>query len=249
MTEKTQRGSVDGMPSSARNRILVVDDDPGIRDALSEFLGRHGYDVRSAADASEMDQELAQSPADLIVLDVMMPGEDGLSVCRRLSRSGPPIVMLSAMGEDTDRIVGLEIGADDYLAKPCNPRELLARVRAVLRRREPAADHDYDRLTYTFSGWEFSPDERELLDPYGQIVTMTAGEFALLRAFVEKPQRILNRDQLLEMARGPTAETYDRAIDLQVSRLRRKLDDGSGIELIQTVRGEGYRFVPKVRRR
>lgn len=248
MTASGRQEFIEDMAINLRNQILVVDDDPGIREALSEFLTRHGYEVRSAGDAVEMDRELSLARPDLIVLDVMMPGEGGLSICRRLSRSGPPIIILSAIGEDTDRIIGLEIGADDYLAKPCNPHELLARIRAVLRRREPDNDDEQETLVYTFSGWRFSPEERELFDPFGHPVTMSAGEFALLRAFVEKPQRILNRDQLLELARGPAAETYDRAIDLQVSRLRRKLDDGSGLELIQTVRGEGYRFTPKVRR-
>ena len=228
-------------------RILVVDDDPGIREVLSEYLTQHGYHVATAASAAEMDRSLATATVDLIVLDLMMPGEDGLSVVRRLSRAGPPIVMLSAMGEDTDRIVGLELGADDYLAKPCNPRELLARVRAVLRRpREDAsapADH-----ALRFAGWTLDLMRRELTRPDGQVVGLSAGEFALLRTFAERPGRILTRDQLLEAARGSDADVFDRAMDVQISRLRKKLDDGSGLEMIQTLRGEGYRFDIKVER-
>ncbi|WGM46967.1 Transcriptional regulatory protein OmpR [Brevundimonas sp. NIBR10] len=228
-------------------RILVVDDDPGIREVLSDYLTQHGYDVATAASAAEMDRSLATALVDLIVLDLMMPGEDGLSVVRRLSRAGPPIVMLSAMGEDTDRIVGLELGADDYLAKPCNPRELLARVRAVLRRpREDTtvpADH-----ALRFAGWTLDLMRRELTRPDGQVVGLSAGEFALLRTFAERPGRILTRDQLLEAARGSDADVFDRAMDVQISRLRKKLDDGSGLEMIQTLRGEGYRFDIKVER-
>ncbi|MES2033310.1 MAG: winged helix-turn-helix domain-containing protein, partial [Pseudomonadota bacterium] len=188
-------------------------------------------------------------PVDLIVLDVMMPGEDGLSVCRRIAGQpgGPGIVMLSAMGEDTDRIVGLELGADDYLPKPCNPRELLARVRAVLRRRQDSkGDGDPRGASCEFSGWRLDLVRRELRSAQGVIVNLSSGEFSLLRAFVERPQRVLTRDQLLDMARGPDTEAYDRAIDVQISRLRKKLDDGSGAEIIRTIRNEGYMFSPKV---
>jgi len=234
-------------------RILMVDDDPGIRDVVSEFLGQHGYQVETAADARGMEQALSKGPVDLIVLDVMMPGEDGLSICRRLTAQpgGPAIIMLSAMGEDTDRIVGLELGADDYLPKPCNPRELLARIRAVLRRRQEPAGPQDDGMTATchFAGWRLDLVRRELRSPEGVVVNLSSGEFSLLRAFVERPQRILTRDQLLDMARGRDSEAYDRAIDVQISRLRKKLDDGSnGGELIRTVRSEGYMFVPKVTR-
>jgi two-component system OmpR family response regulator len=227
--------------------ILVVDDDPGIREVLSDYLAQHGYEVSLAASAAEMDRSLAARSVDLIVLDLMMPGEDGLSVVRRLSRNGPPIVMLSAMGEDTDRIVGLELGADDYLAKPCNPRELLARVRAVLRRprEEAAASTDH---ALRFAGWTLDLMRRELTRPDGQAVTLSSGEFTLLRVFVERSGRILTRDQLLEAARGAEADVFDRAMDVQISRLRKKLDDGSGLEMIQTLRGEGYRFDVKVDR-
>ncbi len=234
--------------SETSPRILVVDDDPGIREVLTDYLGRHGFDARAAGSAAEMDRALEAGRPDLIVLDVMMPGEDGLSIVRRLAGSGPPIVMLSAMGEDTDRIVGLELGADDYLSKPCNPRELLARVRAVLRRpREGGPDEAAPALC--FAGWRLDLMRRGLTRPDGQDVALSAGEFALLRAFAESPGRVLTRDQLLEKARGQDADVFDRAVDVSISRLRRKLDDGSGLELIHTLRGEGYRFDARVTRR
>lgn len=229
-------------------RILVVDDDPGIREVLSDYLGQHGYEITTAASAAEMDRALAVQSIDLIVLDLMMPGEDGLSVVRRLSRRGPPIVMLSAMGEDTDRIVGLELGADDYLTKPCNPRELLARVRAVLRRpREESNDVSADQVL-RFAGWTLDLMRRELTRPDAQVVGLSSGEFAMLRVFVERAGRLLSRDQLLEAVRGADSDVFDRAMDVQISRLRKKLDDGSGLEMIQTLRGEGYRFEVKVER-
>ena len=235
----------------AGGRIIVVDDDPGIRDVVSEFLGRHGFEVETAGDAVELNRLLALSPPDLVVLDVMLPGEDGLHICRRLSSAeGPAVIMLSAMGEETDRIVGLELGADDYLPKPCNPRELLARVRAVLRRRgerPEALDHLGARCE--FAVWRLDMVRRELRTPDGVIVNLSGGEFSLLRSFVEHPRRVLTRDQLLDFARGPDSDAYDRAIDVQISRLRRKLDDGGGSELIRTIRNEGYFFTPKVTRR
>lgn len=228
-------------------RILVVDDDPGIRDVLTDYLGQHGFRTRAAANAAEMDRELAAEPADLIVLDLMMPGEDGLSVCRRLADDGPPVVMLSAMGEDTDRIVGLELGADDYLAKPCNPRELLARVKAVLRRQgEPAPGAAGPKMR--FAGWTLDMVRRELISADGETSPLSSGEFNLLRVFAERSGRVLTRDQLLDLARGSDSDAFDRAIDVQISRLRKKLDDAAG-RLIVTVRGEGYRFDARVDRR
>ncbi|HMO44058.1 MAG TPA: response regulator, partial [Phenylobacterium sp.] len=210
-------------------RILMVDDDPGIRDVVSDFLGRHGYAVSTAGDAREMEQALERDAVDLIVLDVMLPGEDGLAICRRLAvGDAPPIIMLSAMGEDTDRIVGLELGADDYLSKPCNPRELLARIRAVLRRAEQTGAADELGAACEFAGWRLDLVRRELRSPQGVVVNLSSGEFSLLRAFVERPQRVLTRDQLLDFARGPDSDAFDRAIDVQISRLRRKLDDGGG---------------------
>jgi two-component system OmpR family response regulator len=237
--------------AGAGARILMVDDDPGIRDVVSDFLGKHGYKVETAADAQEMERVLERGPVDLIVLDIMMPGEDGLAVCRRLTttETAPPIIMLSAMGEDTDRIVGLELGADDYLAKPCNPRELLARVRAVLRRAEQRTAGGVLGAGCEFAGWRLDLVRRELRSPAGVVVNLSSGEFSLLRAFVERPQRVLTRDQLLEFARGPDSDAFDRAIDVQISRLRRKLDDGGGgHDLIRTIRNEGYMFTAKVKR-
>ena len=244
----------DGDPyiAGATGRIIVVDDDPGIRDVVSEFLTRHGYDVETAGDGAELNRLLSLQPApDLVVLDVMLPGEDGLQICRRLSgQEGPGVIMLSAMGEETDRIVGLELGADDYLPKPCNPRELLARVRAVLRRRGERHDpQEHLDARCEFNGWRLDMVRRELRTPDGVIVNLSGGEFSLLRAFVEHPQRVMTRDQLLDFARGPDSDAYDRAIDVQISRLRRKLDDGGGSELIRTVRNEGYLFLSKVVRR
>jgi len=207
--------------------------------------------VETAGDATEMEAALARGPVDLVVLDVMLPGEDGLAICRRLAGpEGPAIIMLSAMGEETDRIVGLELGADDYLPKPCNPRELLARVRAVLRRRqEPRPSEGELGAGCEFAGWRLDLVRRELRSPQGVIVNLSSGEFTLLRAFVERPQRVLTRDRLLDLARGPDSDAYDRAIDVQISRLRKKLDDGSsGVELIRTIRNEGYLFNARVAR-
>jgi two-component system, OmpR family, response regulator len=247
----------------ARPRIVIVDDDPGIREAMGEFLGANGYAVDEAQDLDGLAAALARAPADLVVLDVMLPGEDGLSICRRLAAQpdAPAIVMLSAMGEDTDRIVGLELGADDYLAKPCNPRELLARVRAVLRRRRDGGEAGLGAQC-EFGGWRLDLVRRELRAPDGLAVNLSGGEFSLLRAFVEHPQRVLTRDQLLDYARGPDSDAYDRAIDVQISRLRKKLDDGahnatpaggvsavSGGDLIRTVRNEGYMLMARVTRR
>ena len=237
--------------AGACGRVIVVDDDPGIRDVVSEFLSRHGFEVEVAADAAELNRLLPLAKPDLVVLDVMLPGEDGLQICRRLARpDGPAVIMLSAMGEETDRIIGLELGADDYLPKPCNPRELLARVRAVLRRRgeRPEAGAMLGARC-EFNGWRLDMVRRELRTPEGVVVNLSGGEFSLLRSFVEHPQRVLTRDQLLDFARGPDSDAYDRAIDVQISRLRRKLDDGGGSDLIRTVRNEGYLFTPKVTRR
>jgi two-component system, OmpR family, response regulator len=238
------------MPSSELPLVLVVDDDPDLRKLISEFLANHGFRVATAESSAAMRQYMSQATPDVVILDVMMPGEDGLSAARYLAAEHRrvAIIMLSALGEDTDRIVGLEVGADDYLPKPCNPRELLARVRAVLRRRgvdEQAADVN---RRYEFDGWRLDPMRRELRDPAGTLINLSDGEFSLLRCLVESPQRVLSRDQLLDMARGRNAESYDRAIDTQISRLRRKLNDRSNSELIRTVRNEGYMLVPKVTR-
>jgi len=237
--------------------ILVVDDDHEIRDLLARFLTKHGLRVTAARDGAEMMKVLESPGIDLVVLDLMMPGEDGLSLTRRLRAQGGtvPIVMLTAMGEDTDRIVGLEVGADDYLPKPFNPRELLARIKAVLRRMQgepngggtpvPSAPGSGHRLS--FDNWVLDIATRDLTDPEGVVMTLSAGEFDLLRAFVEHPRRVLSRDQLLDLARGRQAIPFDRSIDIQVSRLRRKLnDDPKEPQLIKTVRGGGYLFTPEV---
>lgn len=231
--------------------ILVVDDDAELRELTTGFLVRHGYRVLAAENVAQMHQAIDAHRPDLVILDVMMPGGDGLGAARQLAgqRGGPAVIMLSALGSDTDRIIGLEVGADDYLAKPCNPRELLARVRAVLRRRhagEPVPVDD--ALQYEFAGWRLDALRRDLRDPGGVFIDLSDGEFALLRAFVEHPQRVLSRDQLLDFARGRQAEVYDRAIDSQISRLRRKLSERSRTELIRTVRNEGYMLVPAVNR-
>jgi len=233
-------------------RILIVDDDAGIRELIASFLEKHGFKTDTAANPIEMRERLEVEGYDLVVLDVMMPKEDGLSALRRLQHDdGPPVIMLSAVGSDVDRIVGLEMGAEDYLAKPCNPRELLARIRAVLRRRQkgeaaPVIDQQ-PREGLRFAGWRINLEARLLYDPDDQLIALTDGEFRLLKAFVERPRRVLTRDQLLDFARGEDTEHYDRAIDVQVSRLRRKLAEGrDGAELIRTVRNEGYLFVPSV---
>jgi two-component system OmpR family response regulator len=247
-------------------RILIVDDDEGIRSLIGEFLAKHGYETRTAADPVEMRAILAREQFDLIVLDVMMPREDGLTALRALGADAPPVIMLSAVGSDVDRIVGLEMGADDYLAKPCNPRELLARIRTVLRRRAAEAPAGSSTATATstdrpaprgaevdsgdclyFGGWRMDLGLRLLFDPANALISLSDGEFRLLRAFAEHPRRVLTRDQLLDWSRGEDSDHYDRAIDVQLSRLRRKLTEGQGgSDIIRTVRNEGYLFVPSV---
>lgn len=231
----------------AISTILVVDDDASIRDAIAEFLGGHGYSVRTANNAVACERELTRAAADLIVLDVMMPGEDGLSLCRRLAPAGAPILMLSALDAVTDRIVGLEVGAWDYLTKPFEPRELLARVRALLRRPRMARTEDgRTNDGMTFAGWWLNVEQRRLRDPAGRPLSLSEGEHALLAAFVRRPGHILTRDALLDLARGLDAASYDRAIDIAISRLRRKLAEADPTPLIETVRGVGYRFLPAV---
>ncbi|BAE52148.1 Response regulator consisting of a CheY-like receiver domain and a winged-helix DNA-binding domain [Paramagnetospirillum magneticum AMB-1] len=200
-----------------------------------------------------MARVLDERRIDLVVLDLMLPGEDGLSLCRRLreTRAGLPIIMLTAMGEDTDRIVGLEMGADDYVAKPFNPRELLARIKAVLRRTQTAEEAPAKRggAKACFLGWTLDLATRDLHSPDGVMVALSAGEFGLLQVFVEHPRRVLSRDQLLDFARGRSAVPFDRSIDIQVSRLRKRIgDDARDPQIIKTVRGGGYLFTPEVER-
>ena len=233
--------------------VLLVDDDEKLRQLVAEFLERHGMEVLPAADGEAADAILAKQPVDVVVLDLMLPGEDGLSICRRLTtgdEARPAVIMLSAAGEDTDRIVGLELGADDYLPKPANPRELLARIRALMRRQVPAPEAAAAHVGYEFSGWSLSIWARELQTPDGVVVPLTGSEFALLRTFVEHPREVLNRDRVLNLVRGRSSFAFDRAVDLQLSRLRRKLTAayGEAGNLFRTVRNEGYIFVSAVRR-
>jgi len=242
------------MPTDPSDHILIVDDDREIRDLLSRFLVKHGYRVSTAADGRDMRRVMADARIDLIVLDVMMPGETGLTLCGQVrATSKVPIIMLTAVAEETDRIIGLELGADDYLAKPFNPRELLARIRAVLRRtdiREPVAAVEGDgNPVLSFNGWRLDLATRQLTNPAGEPVELSTGEYDLLVAFAERPQRVLSRDRLLDLAKGRAAVAFDRSIDVQVGRLRRKIEvDASAPQLITTVRGGGYMFTPQVTR-
>jgi len=229
---------------NAAPHLLIVDDDKELCALLSKFLGRHGYRVSIAHNGSEMASILEASRVNLVVLDLMLPGEDGLVLCRRLrATSTLPIIMLTAMGDEVDRIIGLEMGADDYLPKVANPRELLARVRAVLRRAgapEVGASADPNRI-FEFAGWRLDVIHRQLYSAKDALVPLRAGEFELLLAFVERPRRVLSRDQLLDLSRGRSANVYDRSIDVQISRLRRKIEpDPKEPALIKTVRSGGY---------
>jgi two-component system OmpR family response regulator len=230
--------------------LLVVDDHREIRDLVSRFMARHGFRVTTACDGREMRKALADNSIDLIVLDLMLPGEDGLALCRDLrARSNIPVVMLTAMGEETDRIVGLEMGADDYLAKPFNPRELLARIKAVIRRMQtlPGEERPSNRGAAQFENWRLDMRKRHLESHDGVIVSLSTGEFNLLAAFVQHPQRVLSRDQLLDFTHGRSAEPFNRSIDAQVGRLRRKIErDPKNPTLIKTEWGGGYVFTPEV---
>lgn len=233
----------------AEKSILVVDDDADLRTLVSDFLAGNGYEVRQASGAEQMREIAALARPDLIILDLMMPGEDGLTALRKMNDAGwPPVIMLSAMGSDVDRIVGLELGADDYLAKPCNPRELLARVRAVLRRveAETAAVHGSEVLL--FADWRLDRAALELTAPDGTLVPMTRKEWLLLDALLAAGRRVLTRDELMTRIGGEEEETFDRAIDIAISRLRRKLGGHDPREIIRTVRGEGYGIAPQVTR-
>jgi two-component system OmpR family response regulator len=233
----------------AAPHILVVDDDREIRTLVGRMLTQSGFRVSSAADGRQMLQLLAVSRVDLVVLDLMLPGEDGLSLCRKLRAKGNlPILMLTAMGEETDRIVGLEMGADDYLTKPFSARELLARIRAVLRRASALPVASGERAAgFAFAGWTLDVRRRELTTQEGTLLPLSNGEFDLLLAFVEHPDRVLTREQLLDLARGRNATVFDRAIDVQVGRLRRKIEaDPAQPVLIRTVRNGGYLFTADV---
>jgi len=232
------------------DKIVIVDDDVRIRDLLRRFLAQEGYDVLLAEDARALQRITQRETVDLLVLDVMLPGEDGLSICRRLRQAGDktPIIMLTAKGEDVDRILGLEIGADDYLGKPFNPRELLARIHAVLRRRPvieapgaPTAEQEVMR----FGEFSFDLAARQL-SRNGQEIPLTTGEFAMLKALVRHPRQSLSRDKLAQLARGRDFEPFDRSLDVQISRLRKLIEvDPANPRIIQTVWGVGYVFVPE----
>ncbi len=229
---------------SLSDNILVVDDDLEIRTLLRSYLQGHGYRVSTAAEGGEMWRVLARTRMDLIILDLMLPGDDGLTLCRKLrSEHDVPVIMLTALGDTTDRIVGLEMGADDYLPKPFEPRELLARMKAVLHRTRtlPGAGKAPVSGRMRFAGWELDANARHLISSKGVVVPLSGGEFNLLSVFLSHPNHVLSRDQLLEMTRGREAGPFERSIDMQVGRLRRRLgDDGKDPRIIKTVRNAGY---------
>ncbi len=241
---------MNAMSGIAAANIALVEDDDEIRELVAALLTREGWRAHPCRTAAEYDALVARERIDLALLDIMLPGEDGLSLCRRIRAEGNlPLMIVSARDDDVDRIVGLEIGADDYLPKPFNPRELVARVRALLRRAnsDPRARPAGNR--FEFGGWRWDADARRLLSPEGAVVELTGGEHDMLLCLVEHAQRTLSRDQLLEWTRGRSAEPFDRTVDVQIGRLRRKLEaHGNGGELIRTVRGGGYLFTAAVRR-
>jgi two-component system, OmpR family, response regulator len=237
------------MTDTASIKLLLVDDEAALREPLAEYLSRQGFVVAQAASAAEARSLLRDDSPDLVLLDIMMPGEDGLSLCRHLVEARAiPTIFLTARGEATDRIVGLEIGADDYVVKPFEPRELVARIRSVLRR-SSRAGQPTDNELFEFEGWKLDPLKRRLVDPEGALVAISSVEFRLLMAFLEHPRQVLDRDRLLDMVQGREAHLFDRAVDNQVSRLRRKVEvDSRNPQLIQTVWGGGYMFAADVRR-
>ena len=227
-----------------QNKILIVDDDREIRSLLAEYLDQNGYTAIMAGDGNAMWAALLEHEITLIVLDLNLPGDDGLTLCRNLrGKSNTPVIMLTARGEPLDRIIGLEMGADDYLAKPFEPRELLARIRSVLRRTHSSASAPgHETLQkIKFAGWILDMTARHLLSPEGMIVSLSGAEYRMLNIFLEHPNRILNRDQLLNMTHGRDADPFDRSIDIQISRLRQKLrEDARSPQIIKTVRNGGY---------
>ena len=236
--------------SATATRLLIVDDDPDIRSLLGQYLQAYAMQCTCVADGAAMRDALAQAEFDLVILDLMLPGEDGLTLCRYLRSQGElPIIMLTARGEATDRVVGLELGADDYVVKPFDPRELVARIHTILRRSsrsQPAASSSPEQ-DVRFNGWTLSHLKRQITTPQQLLVPLSNAEYRLLCTFIERPQRVLSREQLLDAARGRSVEAFDRSIDLLVSRLRQKLgDDPRSPQLLKTVRGEGYLFDCKV---
>lgn len=238
------------MSATAPIRLLLVDDESALREPLAEYLSRQGFSVTQAASAAEARAHIRDETPDLALLDIMMPGEDGLSLCRHLTESRAiPTIFLTAKGEATDRIVGLEIGADDYVVKPFEPRELVARIRSVLRRASRGPAERQENEDFLFDAWRLDPLKRRLIDPEGAIVPISSAEFRLLLAFLEHPRQVLDRDRLLDMVQGREAHLFDRAVDNQVSRLRRKIEvDSRNPQLIQTVWGGGYMLAADVRR-
>ncbi|MEX5549339.1 response regulator [Pseudomonas pergaminensis] len=234
------------------SNLLIVDDDLEVLALLKKFFLQHGYGVETAATGADLWAAMECQPADLIILDLMLPGDNGLLLCQRLRQQyATPVIMLTAMGELSDRVVGLEMGADDYLSKPFDARELLARVRAVLRRagesRPPLGE--VARPLIRFAGWQLDLTRRELRSPDQVMIPLSSGEFDLLLVFAEHPQRVLTREQLLNLARGHSHDAFDRSIDVQVSRLRRKLEfDTKRPAMIRTVRNGGYQFTASVTR-
>ncbi len=232
------------------DRILLVDDEKALREPLAAYLGKQGFTVREAESAAKARSMLQAEPADLVLLDIMMPGEDGLSLCRHLVETRSlPVILLTARGEATDRIVGLEIGADDYVVKPFEPRELVARIRSVLRRSARAEAVPAIERDYMFEGWRLDPLKRRLTDPEGAVVAISSAEFRLLKAFLDHPRQVLDRDRLLDMVQGREAHLFDRSVDNAISRLRRKVEPDRGDpQLILTVRGGGYMLAADVTR-
>lgn len=253
MTQRTAMDIPERQPDAQEAHVLIVDDDPQIRLLLSRLLRSNLYRVSAAANGAEMKDVLASAPIDLIVLDVMLPGTSGFDLCRELRQtSAVPIIMLTAKGDESDRITGLDIGADDYLAKPFSPRELVARINALMRRQRGAvaAARPAPSRGFSFSGWTLDVVRRELSDPQGVIVDLSTGEFDMLRAFVEAPGKTLTREMLLDVAKNRVATGFDRVVDVQISRLRRKIEGETGSDaMIKTIRGTGYLFVPSVERR
>ncbi len=229
-------------------KILMVDDDLRMRELLQRYLSEQGFDIKTVSDAKEMDAALAGESFDLLVLDLMLPGEDGLGICRRLRANNvvTPIIMLTARGDEVDRIIGLEMGADDYLPKPFNPRELLARINAVMRRHEhsPEGEKAGKQEVFNFGEFVFDAANRSLTRG-GAAITITSGEFALLKVFTEHPRQPLSRDRLMQLARGRELDVFDRSIDVQVSRLRRLIEPNpTQPRYLQTMWGFGYVFIP-----
>ena len=238
------------MDQSEQVRLLLVDDEAALREPLADYLSRQGFVVRQAASAAEARSAIRDEVPHLVLLDIMMPGEDGLSLCRHLAESAAiPTILLTARSESTDRIVGLEIGADDYVTKPFEPRELVARIRSVLRRAAKGGPAPSEDEVLVFDGWRLDPLKRRLTDPEGAVVAISSAEFRLLMAFAEHPRQVLDRDRLLDMVQGREAHLFDRAVDNQISRLRRKIEvDSRNPVLIQTVWGGGYMLAADVRR-